>query len=376
MDNVIMVGCDLHDKTMLLKIAVGREEPETLSVKNTTSGRRGLVELLRERARQANGAQVMFAYEASGQGFGLHDELSEAGFACFVLAPTLIARSAKHRRRKTDEQDAQQLLELLKGYVLAGNPLPRIWIPDPQTRDDRELVRMRLEVAEKVTVLKAQVQGLLKRNGRRRPNASGKGWSTGFRRWLSELASEEDKLQPGARVALGSLLRQLAPLEEEIERLDRHVLDLAITDRYRDLYYELLKLKGVGTLTAMVFLSEMGDLRRFSNRRQIGAYLGLVPASQESGDRHDRKGHITHQGPWRVRKVLCQATWARVRTDEEERAAYQRIAARNPKHKKIAVVASMRRLAIRMWHRVVDCLPATETTSARARQKGLARTPD
>jgi transposase len=370
MDHVIMVGCDLHDKTMLLKIAVGREKPETLSVKNTVAGRRELVALLRERARQANGAEVTFAYEASGQGFGLHDQLTDAGFSCVVLAPTLIARSSKQRRRKTDERDALQLLELLRGHVLAGNPLPKIWIPDSQTRDDRDLVRMRLEVAGKVTALKAQVQGLLKRNGRRRPSASGKGWSVGFRRWLVALTSEEGFLPPGARAALGSLLRQLEPLETEVEILDRQVLDLAMTDRYRDPFYELLRLKGVGTLTAMVFLTEMGDLRRFSNRRQIGAYLGLVPSSQESGDRSDRKGHITHQGPARVRKVLCQATWARVRTDEEEKAAYQRIAARNPKHKKIAVVASMRRLAVRMWHRAVDGLAATETTSARARQKG------
>ena len=312
----------------------------------------------------------MFAYEASGQGFGLYDELTEAGFTCYVLAPTKIARSMQHRRRKTDEQDALQILELLKAHVLAGNPLPKIWIPDPQTRDDRQLVRMRLDVGEKLTVVKAQVQGLLKGNKQRRPGDSGKGWNATFRRWLAELASPAGTLGPSSRSALASLLRQLSWLEEEIDLLDRQVLHLALTDRYRDVFYELLGLKGVGRLTAMVFLTELGDLSRFSNRRQIGAYLGLAPSSNESGDRDDCKGHITRQGPSRVRKVLCQATWSRVRTDEAEKVAYQRIVARNPKHKRIAVVASMRRLAIRMWHRAVDCAAAHEKTSARARQKG------
>jgi len=60
---------------------------------------------------------------------------------------------------------------------------------------------------------------------------------------------------------------------------------------------------------------------------------------------------VRGQAARRVRKVLCQATWARVRHDPEEKAAYERIKAKNPKKKKIAVVASMRRLAVRMWHR-------------------------
>ena len=101
----------------------------------------------------------------------------------------------------------------------------------------------------------------------------------------------------------------------------------------------------------MVFLTELGDLSRFANRRQLAAYLGLVPRSFESGNASDRKGHITHQGSSRVRKMLCQATWSRVRWDPQEKEAYGRIAAKNPKKKKIAVVASMRRLAVRMWHR-------------------------
>ena len=75
-----------------------------------------------------------------------------------------------------------------------------------------------------------------------------------------------------------------------------------------------------------------------------------MPSSDESGEADDRKGHITHQGPGRVRKVLCQAVWGRVRSDPEEAEVYRRMVERNPKHKKIAVVGCMRRLAILMWH--------------------------
>jgi len=149
---------------------------------------------------------------------------------------------------------------------------------------------------------------------------------------------------------LATLLRQLAALEKEIVALDREVATLSETPRYRETACELVEqITGVGLLTAMVFLTEMGDLGRFSNRRQVGAYLGLAPSSHDSGET-DRKGHITREGSSRVRRVLCQATWSRVRHDAAARAVYDRLVRRNPKHKKIAVVAVMRRLSVLMWH--------------------------
>ena len=340
---------------MILKIAEGRQTPETRTVKNTASGRATMIGDLRHHAEAADGARVVFAYEASGQGFGLYDQLTTAGIECHVLAPTKIARSPRGQKEKTDEKDALDLLELLRGHVLAGNRLPTVWIPDAQTRDDRELVRMRLDVSEKITALKAQVQSLLKRCQLRRGRGLGKGWTKAFRGWLQrELAdpiiANRSPLGAGGQVALASLLRQLQFLEEEEERLDRQVAALACSPRYEARVRQVTKLCGVGMLTAIVFLTELGDLSRFANRRQIAAYLGLAPSSHESGQRNDRKGHITHQGSSRVRKVLCQAAWTRVRCNEQEKAVYERIKAKNPKKKKIAVVASMRRLAVRLWH--------------------------
>jgi len=353
MRQVIMIGCDLHDKTMLLKIAEGRQEPETRSVKNTSAGREAMIRDLKKRAATTSGARVIFAYEASGQGFGLYDELIEAGVECHVLAPTKIARSQRQASQKTDEKDAQQLLELLRAHVLAGNALPDVWIPDATTRDDRELVRTRLDVAEKITRVKSQIQSLLKRNHVRRDAASGQGWTRLFRSWLKHTLCELATSPLGSRsqATLLSLLRQLDFLEEEEKRLDVEVHALAGESRYEAAFEEMTDLCGVGLLTAMVFLTELGDLSRFANRRQLAAYLGLAPRSFESGNANDRKGHITRQGSSRVRKMLCQATWSRVRWDPEEKEAYDRIVAKNPKKKKIAVTASMRRLAVRMWHR-------------------------
>jgi transposase len=358
-----------------LKIARGREVGETLTLSNSSSGRLKLIRWLQAQSQTAGGAAVIFAYEASGQGFGLYDQLTAAGFACHVLAPTKIARSPQQGRHKTDHKDAELLLQLLRGHVLAGNPLPSVWIPDLQTRDDREIVRARLDAAEKVTGLKAQIQGALKRAGLVRPETSGRAWTRTFWAWLRELTPEGSSGKPGFRGALASLLRQLESLEAEVEQLDLELLRLAESWRYAPAVQKLAQLQGVGVLTALVFLTEVGDPHRFANRRQIGAYLGLVPTSHESGRASDRKGHITRQGPSRVRRVLCQATWCRVRaTGGADRAAYERTVQKNPQHKKIAVVAVMRRLAVRMWHAAKRSLPEVTPTSVHRRTGDLAPT--
>ena len=358
MGHCIMVACDHHDKTLVLKLARGTEPAVKRVFTNDLAGRQAMRRELLKRSQAADGAPVIFAYEASGQGFGLYDELTDVGFCCHVLAPTRIARSPQHRRRKTDDRDAEQILELLRGHVLAGNRLPSVWIPDRSTRDDREVVRTRLDAAEKLAALKAQVQSLLKRHGMRWTGES-KSWTQPHRRWLDRLSQLDGVLDErpdqswgrGAGAALRSLLRQIQSIEKEIEMLDAEVKTLADTPRYASAVEALVAIKGVGLLTAMVFLSEVGDLGRFSNRRQIAAYLGLIPSSDESGERSDRKGHITRQGPSRVRKVLCQAVWSAIRTDPKVKATYNKLVRRNPKIKKIAVVACMRRLSIRMWRR-------------------------
>ncbi|MEW6355422.1 MAG: IS110 family transposase [Planctomycetota bacterium] len=349
----MLVGCDLHDKSMLLQIAHNREKAVTRSFGTDRAGRSRAIVELKRRAEEAGGAEIVFAYEACAQGFGLHDDLTEDGIRCFVLAPTRISRSTKARKNKTDEKDGDRILELLRGHVLAGNKLPSVWVPDAGTRDDREVVRTRVDLGERSGRLRTQIGSLLRRCDVGKPAGVGKKWTKGHRRWLKGLLRAGSVLGAGARQALGSLLRQLAFYEEEVKRSDGDVEVLSEDVRYRSSVRALCELKGVQVLTAMVFLTEMGDLSRFENRRQIGSYLGLVPSSAESGEDSDRKGHITHQGSRRARRILCQASWARVRSDAKEKGWYEQVVLRNPKHKKIAIVGSMRRLGIVMWHRAL-----------------------
>jgi len=101
MAECIMVGCDLHDKSMLLKIAVDRGAPMVRSWGTDASARVAMIADLKRRAAQGGARRILFAYEACGFGFLLHDELSVEGIDCHVLAPSKMERSAKHRKSGT-----------------------------------------------------------------------------------------------------------------------------------------------------------------------------------------------------------------------------------------------------------------------------------
>jgi transposase len=347
--NYIFVGCDSHDKTLVTKIALNREAAERRGVSATASGRRKLVEELQKRSQAAGGAKVVIAYEASGNGFNLCDELKAAGFECHVLAPTKIERSAKQKRNKNDDRDADHLLDIVRSHYLAGTKLPSVWVPDLQTRDDREPVRGRQDLSQKQTAVKTQVQMLLKRHGIEKPAGIGTSWSKRYRQWLKAL-TEDSHPGWGRTKALASLLRQLEFLEHEIEQMNESMERLAATPRWKPIIQDMRKEKGVGLMTALKYSTDIADFSRFRRGRQVGAFYGLTPSSNESGENNDRKGHITREGSPSGRQVLCQSAWSRVRHDEHEREVYRRLVLRNPKKKKIALVACMRRLAVRLWH--------------------------
>src|SRR5215469_4902670 len=167
--NYIFVGCDSHDKTLVNKIALNREPAERKSFAATRAGRRKMIEYLKKRREAAGNAKVVVVYEASGNGFILCEELKQAALECHVLAPTKIERSVKQKRNKNDERDADRLLEILRGHYLAGNRMPSVWVPDAQTRDDREAPRTGQDLSQKATGIRTQVQMLLKRNGIEKP---------------------------------------------------------------------------------------------------------------------------------------------------------------------------------------------------------------
>ena len=342
---MVFCGIDLHSASMMVATAVGRGEIRYWSYGTTDEEVARLAGDLR-----GLGDQVHAVYEASGEGFRLSDSLEEEGLRVTVVAPTEIERSVRHRRRETDKEDARRLVKLVRSHVLAGGDLPAVWVPDKELRDDREIVRRRLSLGEDLTRAKNRIHGLLKRCGILRPKEIKALWTDKHMAWVRRVVGEVGEW---TGQTLASLVRQVTFLFEERDCLDEALSRLAKTPRYEGQVARAQEIPGVGLLTAMVFLTEMGDPSRFANRRQVGSWMGLTPRSCESGEATDRKGHISCMGPARVRKVLNQAAWVLVRTSERAGRWFADRTVVRGKGRKTMIVALMRKMGIVLWHRAL-----------------------
>lgn len=341
MSKVTYVAMDVHLNSIAAVWGCAKEKPRNLVVDSSPEGW--------DRLEKAVGPGEMWAvYEASSCGFEVYDEFTRRGWKVSVVAPTHIAKSAHSRSRKTDLRDARRLWDVLVAHGELGTEMAQVWIPTTRLREERELVRRRLKLGEGLTRVKNAIHGLLRMHQLKRPADLKSLWTDKHVRWLEGLC-QGSVLGPHLRNTLASYVRELRFLEEELTRVQGEVEHLAQEEPYRKAVASMTEVDGVGPLTAMVFLVELGDVRRFRNRRQVASYLGLVPASYESGEANDRKGHITRLGPARVRKVLNQAAWTLVRKDPTWKSRYGPLAQRRGALK--AIVGVMRRLGIELWHR-------------------------
>src|SRR5215204_1057337 len=290
----VFVGLD----TSKLKIAValaeeGRQgEVRFLGeIDNTPEAVRRLVSKLAGRH-----GELLFCYEAGPTGYGLHRQVSALGHECAVIAPSLIPKRPGERV-KTNRRDALTLARLHR----AGE-LTRIWVPDPGHEAVRELVRAREAAMEDLREKRQHLQSFLLRHGRvftgRKP------WTRAHARWLSELAFEHS----AQHVVLREYRQAIEDAEVRLERLTQHVTEVVSSWSMAPVVEAYQALRGVAFLTAVTFVAEIGDVRRFETPRQLMAYLGLVPSERSTGERVWR-GSITKAGNTRARRVLIEGAW-------------------------------------------------------------------
>src|SRR5208337_1928594 len=249
-----------------------------------------------------------------------------------MRAVSACADGGQHRvrKQKTDRQDAQLLLQLLM-----EDRFPRIWLPDAENRDLRQLLWHRHRLVQIRTRIMNQLHVVALNEGVRRKQAL---WRPAGRRELESLV-----LAPWAnrrRQDLLDLLDQLTPMIQELSRaLEEEVESRPVARR-------LMTHPGVGVLTALAFELVIGTPERFHCGKQIASYVGLVPTEESSGDRR-RLGHISKQGNSLVRFLLVEAAQVTVRSQPQWRSKFFHLAMR--RGRKIAKVTMARKLAVHLY---------------------------
>ncbi len=291
------------------------------------------------RRRFSSEQPLRVAIEAGTHSPWVSRELKECGHEVLVANPHKL-RLIYSNKRKTDEIDAENLARLARLD-------PKLLYPLKHRGEDSQahlaIIRSREALVSCRTQLVNHIRGAVKSFGARLPKCPARSFHK------KAAAHIPETLRP----ALGPLLETIGSLTERIREYERQ-LEAISKEHYPEA--ELLRqVEGVGVLTALTFVLTLEDPYRFKKSRTVGAYLGLVPARDQSGDRDPQK-RISKEGDEMLRKLLVGSAHyilGPFGSDSDLRRHGEKIASRGAKNaKKRAAVAVARKLSVllhRLW---------------------------
>lgn len=285
---------------------------------------------LRKYFRQFRGQAVQVAVEACGF-WPAFREVVEPEVERLVLVHPQRVKAIASAKLKNDRVDSQTLAHLLRGDLL-----PESWKADRETQARRQQVRLRTTLVRQRTRLKNQVHAVLHQQGLRSPATDLFG--PRGRLWLAAA-----KLPVQARESVDTCLRMIDHYTQEIQKQNLQLREKAKQDErvpWR------MTIPGIGEVSAMMVLAEIGDLARFANKEALCSYAGLVPRVRESAGKAARGG-ITHQGSSLLRWILVEAAQVATRSSPAVKRYYERLLRK--KHKHVARVAVARKLLITVY---------------------------
>lgn len=257
------VGIDVaKDELVVYLMWESGGRSEECVVKNDKSGFKTLMNWLKKRT----GKEAHVCLEATGiYGDAITEALHEKGYRVSVVNPARISAYAQSqmRRNKTDGLDA----ELIADYCRTQNPM--LWTPPtPAVKELRQLVRHLANLKQE------------------------------------KVRAENRRSVEQHTAIIEQLTAQIDLLVQQIEEIKQAIKDLIKRDPTLRKEVELLEsIPGIGILTAAVILSELGDIHRFDDVRQVVAFVGLNPRQSQSGRKRTSVG-ISRMGRSSLRAAL------------------------------------------------------------------------
>src|SRR5580658_3827584 len=322
------LGLDVHKATMTATY-LGRDG-RTQRVWTFPTTRSALTALPRE-----VDPPTPIVLEASTAGKAVATILKEAGRELHMASPREVGLIAKSSV-KTDARDRAKL-----AHLYPAGFLPECYIPPPEIDRMRSVVRQRQDLGHKVVLVKNPVHALVTRSLRDSEMGGVSDWFgvSGLRRLVQLPRGPED------RTALARYLRQLTYLATPGEELQRELAQLAVD---REDVRLLMSIPGVDYCTAVAWVGEIGDIRRFPAQRTLASYAGLVPRADNSGDHVSSHSHVK-PGDRVLKRFLCGAVMGMLlaRQDTAVKRFYRQKSKRIGGAK--AQVAAARKLSAVVW---------------------------
>jgi transposase len=322
------IGCDLGDKRTEICVLHADGTKEQHSIRTTREAFRNFF------ARPP--AHVVI--EVGAQSRWVLALLNDLNHRVTVANPRRV-KLISASDSKMDQHDAELLARLGRADVVLLAPVQH---RAPRAQTDLAVAKARDLLVATRTRLINHVRGVLKGEGKPLPRCTAESFARKTR----------DAIPAALVPALGPIYETLLKLDEQIREHDRSIERIA--KRYPDVDV-LSQPRGVGVLTALVFILTLEDKERFASSRSAGAFIGLRPRKSQTGN-SDPQLHITKAGDPFLRKLLVGSAnyiLGPFGKDSDLRRWGLTLAKRGGKNaKKRATVAVARKLAVlmhRLW---------------------------
>ena len=285
---------------------------------NTQEGAHNLVNL----AKSINPHVKAVVEPSANYWIKVYDKLEDEGVEIKLSNP-LRTKAIAEARIKTDRLDAKTLAYLLRGDLVAES-----YVPTRKNRERRALIRHRASLMRMRVETKNRIHALLDKHelSHEYTDLFGKQGTE----WLRSL-----QLPTPDHQILQSNLQVLETLNAEVRNADIQIAKDATTEEQAKL---LMTMPGVDYYAAMVLLSEIGDVKRFSSDEKLVSWVGLAPQTHQSGETH-WTGHISRKGSKRARWILTQCAQSARQHDPRMREFYERIERKHGSSKAVVAVA-------------------------------------
>ena len=353
-EGVLAVSLELASAKWKIGLHDGRRDNPT--VKTVSAGdpaarvKQVVDEIDKTKAKWELPAEIrtVILYEAGQDGFWIARALNALGYEALVCEPASIPVPRRGRRAKTDRLDAILLVETLRAWLHGEHDRMKvIRMPLPDDEAQRQVVRDRGELQKELMQHRDRMRKLLRTVGC---------WQSVDGDVARRLAEGQfrvhngEPLPPQLHERLMRECQRLALAEAQFKALDKEMLK-HLPEATQERVAKLQRLKAVGPTGAIRLVLEL-FWRKFNNREQVAACVGLVPQPKDSGYSHADQG-ISKQGNRRVRSLLIEMAWFWLRYQPTSAISrwYAQFTSggRGKRTKRIGIVAVARRLVIALW---------------------------
>lgn len=301
--------------------------------------------------RAGKPVRLMSCYEAGFDGHWLHRWLTDQGIINHEIDPSSIAVNRRMRRAKTDRIDLDLLMRAFLAH-LRGEPraCSVVRVPTAEDEDRKRRTRERERLIKERTGHINRIKGLLHGQGIRDTMPLKPGFLTA----LDRLCTGDGRaLPPQLRdeirrehERLSLICQQIKAIEAQNRIAHRTPAPASVEARI----VQLAALKGIGPVFAQVLGNEV-FYRRFTNRREVGGYLGLTGTPFDSGNSRREQG-ISKAGNSRARATAIELAWLWLRHQPQSELSCwfrTRVGELTGRMRRISIVALARKLMVALW---------------------------